>query len=248
MGGVLGRPTSARGLPKTQAALAYARELHAGQSREADGAPFILHPREVASLLYRDGATDHLIAAGALHDVLEKTPAAVSELRERFGGRIARLVLAVSEDERIVGYEERKTALRERAAAAGEEALRLFAADKVSKVRELRRLERKNGAELRGGPALGRGNGNRRLVHYRECLTLLRERLPDSRLVRQLEAELGKLSRETHVQRARAQPSATGMRPAAIASSRAWWSRSLWSAYSSANSAIARSKVSAPPR
>jgi (p)ppGpp synthase/HD superfamily hydrolase len=57
-------PSSTERLPKTRAALKYARELHAGQSREADGAPFIVHPREVAELLYAAGAPDELIAAG----------------------------------------------------------------------------------------------------------------------------------------------------------------------------------------
>ena len=57
-------PDSAQRLPKTKAAFAYARRLHAGQSRKADGAPFIFHPREVATLLYGAGAPDHLIAAG----------------------------------------------------------------------------------------------------------------------------------------------------------------------------------------
>ena len=44
------------GLPKTQQSLAYAERAHAGQRRETDGSPFILHPREVAALLYTAGA------------------------------------------------------------------------------------------------------------------------------------------------------------------------------------------------
>ena len=131
-------PSDFRGLSKTQAALEFATRVHAGQRRKADGGPFIAHPLEVASLLYRVGAPDHLIAAGALHDTLEKTDTDASELRKRFGTRTARLVVAVSEDERISPYAERKAALRNQAAAAGEEALMLFAADKVSKARELR--------------------------------------------------------------------------------------------------------------
>lgn len=63
-------PTFVR-LPQTQAAIEYAERMHAGQ-RRTDGTPFILHPLEVASLLLYVGAPDHLIAAGVLHDVLEK--------------------------------------------------------------------------------------------------------------------------------------------------------------------------------
>lgn len=203
MGVTRGVATSVGGFPQAQAALAYAREMHAGQSRETDGAPFILHPREVASLLRRDGAPDHLIAAGALHDVLEKTPAVVAELRERFGARIADLVVAVSEESRVGSYAARKTKLRTSVAAAGEEALKLFAADKISKVRELRRFDSGAAGNARGARREHRTN-ERRLEHYRECLTLLQERLPGSPLVRQLDGELRRLSRDaTHGQRAR---------------------------------------------
>lgn len=74
-----------------------------------------------------------------MHDLLEKTDASASDLRERFGPRITALVIAVSDDERIAGYARRKAALRRQVAGADEEALTLFAADKLSKLRELRR-------------------------------------------------------------------------------------------------------------
>lgn len=48
-------------------------------------------------------------------------------------------MLAVSDDDRITGYAKRKAALRQQVAGGGEEALTLFAADKLSKLRELRR-------------------------------------------------------------------------------------------------------------
>ena len=177
-------------LSTTRAALAYARTAHAGQSRNADGAPFILHPREVAALLRRAGAPDHLVAAGALHDVIEKTPAAAADLRRRFGARITKLVLAVSEDQRIRGYAARKAALRHQVAAAGEEALMLFAADKISKARELR-VEGPKGVDAR--------TQRLRIAHYRSCLSLLQKRLPGSPLVGQLRAELEGLSAGTRL-------------------------------------------------
>ena len=185
-------PDSLERLPKTKAALRYARQLHAGQTRRADGAPFILHPREVAFLLYRAGAPDHVIAAGALHDVIEKTTAVPADLRKRFGSTVAALVLAVSEDERIGGYAARKGALRTQVANAGEEALMLFAADKISKARELS-LEDGGVAAGPGLPAKSRLR-KRRLAHYQRSLALLQERLPDSPLVAQLGAELQHLS------------------------------------------------------
>jgi hypothetical protein len=163
--------------------------MHAGQ-RRADGAPFILHPLEVAALLYYTGAADHLIAAGVLHDVVEKADVTAAELRERFGPRVTALVLAVSDDDRIAGYAARKAALRRQVAGAGDEALTLFAADKVSKLRELHRETIVNHG------VRSRGSRPRRLRHYQRSLALLQERLPDSPLVRDLRDELGSVLRE----------------------------------------------------
>ena len=176
-------PEFGAGLPKTQAALAYAERLHNGQLRAVDGAPFIVHPVEVGMLLQDGGATDEVIAAGVLHDALEKTDATVYDIYARFGRRVGDIVCAVSHDAGIPGYARRKSALREQVASAGDDALTVFAADKLSKVRELR---------------LGDGSGikvrNRKLKHYRLSLTMLQERLPGSPLVAALAAELDALS------------------------------------------------------
>lgn len=111
--------------------------------------------------------------------MLEKSGVSAAELRKRFGSRVATLVVAVSEDERVAGYTARKAALRDQVAKAGDEALTLFAADKISKVRE-----------LRFGDDGVRRPPRRRLAHYERCLALLQEHLPDSSLVAQLRAEL----------------------------------------------------------
>ena len=172
-------PDFVRRLRKTEAAVAYARRLHAGQYRQADGAPFIVHPLEVASLLHEAGASDDVVAAGALHDTLEKTDATAADLRRRFGAHVAALVSAVTEDDSIATYAARKAALRRQVTGAGRESLLVFAADKVSKARELRLP----GVTLR----------RRRISHYRHCLALLEHELPDNPLVRALRDELASL-------------------------------------------------------
>ena len=177
-------------LPVTMVAFAYAKRAHDGQLRRVDGAPFIVHPLEVASLLDYAGAPDHLVAAGVLHDTIEKTYVVASDLRERFGSRVATLVLAVSEDEHITGYARRKAALREQVARTGEEALMLFAADKLSKARELH-LGPTPARKSHSASAVITRSLARRLTHYRHCLALLEDQLPDSPLVKQLRTELG---------------------------------------------------------
>ena len=186
---MLGRRRSTadwEGLPQARSAADYAERAHNGQ-RRADGTPFIEHPLEVATLLHHAAAPDHVIAAGVLHDTIEKAGVSPSELRMRFGWRITSVVLAVSDDERIGGYTARKAALRRQVAGAGEEALMVFAADKLSKLRE---LQRETGATP-GAPL--RGTRVRRLRHYQRSLALLQERLPNSPLVHKLGDELASL-------------------------------------------------------
>jgi hypothetical protein len=97
-------------------------------------------------------------------------------------------VLAVSEDQRIVGYAGRKAALRQQVARAGHEAMTIFAADKISKVRELRIEPRRT----RRQPARGSRSLTPRAAHFRQCLQLLEELMTDSALVTELRRELAK--------------------------------------------------------
>jgi (p)ppGpp synthase/HD superfamily hydrolase len=184
-------PDSVAGLPQTELALDYAKLVHAGQRRAFDGAPFVEHPLEVAALLYHAGAPDHVIAAGALHDAIEKTTTRAKDLRGRFGSQITNLVLAMTENGRIVDYDERKAAARERAAGGGDEALMILAADKISKVRELQ-VETADRDSRRTAQATT--SPRQRFRHYEQCLKLLERHLPDSALVADLRTEFDRLA------------------------------------------------------
>ena len=107
-------PTFMADLPLARAAFAYARELHRGQRRDSDQAPFILHPLEVACLLHNTGHAEPVVAAAILHDTVEVTPAGLQEIQDRFGPEVAELVAAVTEDPQIEEITERKQALRRR--------------------------------------------------------------------------------------------------------------------------------------
>jgi (p)ppGpp synthase/HD superfamily hydrolase len=174
------RPSFMEDLPISTAALALARERHAGQYRAADSAPFVLHPLEVAAMLHIAGAPDHVVAAGVLHDILENTDTEPVDIEVRCGREVSTLVEAVTEDHRIRDSGDRKAALRRQVCDAGAEAALLFAADKVSKVRELR---------LR--MASGRlEEVSEKLRHYRASLAVAEEGAGGHQLVEQLRFEL----------------------------------------------------------
>lgn len=175
-----------RDLPLTQAAIAFAREYHDGQIRDSDGASFLVHPLEVASLLERSHYPDHVVAAAVLHDVLEDTGAEREDLEARFGADVAELVAAVSDDPAIEDEEAQKDDVRERVRRAGGYAQAVYAADKVSKVRELRML-------IAGG--LDRQTAETKLGRYHKSLGMLEQALPDSRMTELLRFELEALER-----------------------------------------------------
>jgi (p)ppGpp synthase/HD superfamily hydrolase len=171
----------ARELPLTRAALEFAELRHAGQRRLSNGAPFLMHTVEVASLLEREGYPDHVVAAAVLHDVLEDSDTERAELSERFGPAVSDLVALVSDDPTIADEEARKDDVRERVRQAGGDALAVYASDKVSKVRELRYLV---------AAGLDRRQTETRLLRYRRSLAMLDGAAPGSRLVELLRFEL----------------------------------------------------------
>ena len=167
--------------PLTQDAVALALERHAGQRRDADGAPFLAHPLEVAALLDRAHYPDFVVAAAVLHDVLEDTDAERAELDARFGPKVGELVAAVSDDLSIPDEEARKDDVRRRVGRLKGYPAAIYAADKISKVRELRIM-------LATGATLERVEV--RVERYRRSLQMLDETIPGSRLVATLRFEL----------------------------------------------------------
>jgi (p)ppGpp synthase/HD superfamily hydrolase len=177
-------PAFVRDRPLTEEALAFGADAHGRQVREADAAPFILHPLEVAWLLAMHEFGDEVTAAAVLHDVIEETGVSCDDLEGRFGRRVAVLVGALTENAEIEHREERKADLRRNVHAAQLEAAAIFAADKVSKVRELRiHLSRDPG--FAAAPT-----AQSKLLHYRESVGMLRSRLGEHRLVDELSFEL----------------------------------------------------------
>jgi (p)ppGpp synthase/HD superfamily hydrolase len=121
-------------------ALMLAREAHERQVRETGSGeiPFIEHPLTVAERLAEEGFGEEVLAAALLHDLVEHADVELAELERRFGKRVAHLVAAMTEDETIERYQDRKEEHRKRVAAAGPDARAIFTADKMANVEVLR--------------------------------------------------------------------------------------------------------------
>ena len=128
--------------PLLIAAVRFAAAAHGGQLRKGSGEPYLTHPLGVMTVLCRSGwgEDDELLAAAALHDVLEDTPTTPANLAARFPPRVCELVAALSERKRDetgakIPWEVRKAGHRARLAAADAPTRALALADKLHNLR-----------------------------------------------------------------------------------------------------------------
>lgn len=174
--------------PLIRAALEKARSDHEGQIRNGSGGmPYIRHPMTVAGLLDEQGYGEEVLAGALLHDVVEDSETTIEELRSLFGDAVAGMVGALTDDESIESYRERKAEHRERVAAAGPDALAIYAADKLTNTRMLRRTYAEKGeavAEEFKVPI------DLKAETWEADLELLREKAPELPFLDPLEEEL----------------------------------------------------------
>ena len=81
-------------------AIQFASKAHEGACRKGTSLPYILHPLEAASIAAQITEDPEVIAAAALHDVVEDTSFTEKDIRVLFGNRVADLVMFNTEDKR----------------------------------------------------------------------------------------------------------------------------------------------------
>jgi (p)ppGpp synthase/HD superfamily hydrolase len=138
--------------PRFVDALAYATEVHAGQSRKGTTVPYVAHVLGVCALVLEDGGGEDEAIAALLHDAVEDGGGlpVLEEVRRRFGDRVAEIVWACSDT-----YETPKPPWKQRKAryvahvrAAGPDARRVSCADKLHNARSILRDYRLEGERL----------------------------------------------------------------------------------------------------
>ena len=134
-------------------AILFAVKAHAGTERRGKGFPYIVHPMEAVEIVATITPDQELLAAAALHDVVEDTDISADEIRAEFGSRIADLVVAesdvfvegVSEED---SWHDRKQAAIDRLAAAPHDAKIVAMGDKLSNMRAIARDYAEKGDKL----------------------------------------------------------------------------------------------------
>jgi (p)ppGpp synthase/HD superfamily hydrolase len=137
-------------------AIRFLLDAYAGaRVRPGKGLP---HAQTVADVLGDAGEDETTQLAGLLHDVVEDTPRTIDDVRDAFGEELCALVAALTEDDDIERYTERKHALRKQIEAAGSPVVDIAVADKI--------------ATLRHAVVTGTKISKRKLTHYRAVLAL----------------------------------------------------------------------------
>jgi (p)ppGpp synthase/HD superfamily hydrolase len=119
--------------PLLKLALDWAGIWHADQKRKYPNVsvPYMSHVAGVAAILSRHGFEEPVVAAGALHDVIEDCGVTHAALAEKFGSTVADLVRDVSEEDRSLSWESRKRLYLEHFSKKPWEAQAITIADKI---------------------------------------------------------------------------------------------------------------------
>ena len=135
-------------------AIVFSVKVHDGMRRRKSEAPYIIHPMEVCAIIGSMTDKQEVIAAGALHDVVEDAGVAIDEIGEKFGARVMELVASETENKREELPPEETWRIRkeesiEKLKATDDiEVLMLWIGDKLSNIRAIYRAFLVEGNQL----------------------------------------------------------------------------------------------------
>ena len=121
-------------------AILFAVQCHAGVERRGKGFPYVVHPLEAMAIAATMTSDQEVLAAAALHDVVEDTDVTLDDLRARFGDRVAALVETESDKPgKREDWRARKEESLKRLAEASRDEKIVAMGDKLSNMRAIAR-------------------------------------------------------------------------------------------------------------
>jgi (p)ppGpp synthase/HD superfamily hydrolase len=120
-------------------AKAFAIDAHAGQKRKYKDEDYVNHPIRVASRVTQvPGNTTEMVMAALLHDVIEDTKVTESDIRQKFGDKVANLVVELTNVKSIGTREQRKALDRERISRISKQAKIIKALDRIDNLTDMK--------------------------------------------------------------------------------------------------------------
>ncbi len=118
----------------------FAAVAHMGQVRKGTGTPYVYHPARVAArVAVRGDATEEMVAAAFLHDVLEDTDIKAIDLVGAFSSPVVELVIELtnhSKDLDLPRKERKRIDLKHLAGVSGEAKI-IKMLDRIDNLREM---------------------------------------------------------------------------------------------------------------
>ncbi|MDD2757638.1 MAG: HD domain-containing protein [Candidatus Pacebacteria bacterium] len=175
---------------KIQKAIKFAtktHEIYQKQKRKGKDVAYITHPLTVGIILAIAGANEDVICAGILHDTIEDSieerKVNLKMIEDFFGENIAKLVLALTEEDKSLPWEERKRIAREHIKNFSNDAILVKSADIIANTRELIEDYKKDGEEI-----FIRFNAPKEKIikNYLETIEALIKKWPENPLIEEL--------------------------------------------------------------
>lgn len=192
--------------PRFEAALQLASTRHQEQRRKGGQIPYVTHLMHVSWLVAQDGGSEDEMIVALLHDVIEDTAKGPEELErlrrtleQQFGPEVLAAIESLSEpkrdrDGKRLAWRARKDVYLEQLSSASPWAHRVAAADKLHNLATLNEDLVNMGEPLwqrfTAGPS-------ETLWFYGRAAEVLAPRLPNSRLITSLRAEVERLGKLT---------------------------------------------------
>lgn len=175
---------------KIQKAIKFAtktHEIYQKQKRKGKDVAYIIHPLTVGIILAHAGANEDVICAGILHDTIEDSieerKVNLKMIEDFFGENIAKLVLALTEEDKSLPWEERKRIAKEHIKDFSNDATLVKSADIIANTRELIEDYKKDGEEV-----FAKFNAPKEKIikNYLETIEALIKKWPENPLIDEL--------------------------------------------------------------
>lgn len=136
--------------PRFESALAFACSQHHGQRRKGSGAPYITHPLAVSSIVGQYGGDEDQAIAALLHDTMEDCGVTREQIHDRYGERVAIIVVACTDTTEIPKppWRARKEAHIAKVRSKDADVKLVVAADKMHNALCIARDRRRVGEEI----------------------------------------------------------------------------------------------------
>jgi len=176
---------------KIEKAIKFATKVHKGQTRKGKTIVYITHPIAVGELIASVSSDEDLLCAGILHDTIEDCVPYGSVTKEiikvEFGGRVAKIVDDLTEQDKNMPWAERKKLALEHVEHMNHDSLLVKSAD------VLHNLEDQIADYQKEGDAMfERFNAPKKaqLERYEKLITAIGKKWPLNPLLGKLEVNL----------------------------------------------------------